>query len=74
MPKIKINTKPVSLPRCHAEWPLKVERAFRDVLRSEMALIMHDALHGQSISNTALDAAIEQAWNAAVVASGHDKK
>lgn len=65
-----VNMTPVTIPRCTAEWPEKVQAAARRALRAKMA----DMGGGRDIlkSNTSADALVEQVWNAIVSALGHD--
>lgn len=63
---MSINMKDVTMLRCYSEWPRKVQKAARDELRRQVE-------EGDDLKkNLNADAFIEQVWNAAVRASGHD--
>ena len=66
---MSVNFKAVEMRRAYSEWPEKVRKAARDKLRQELA-----ENKDFKRSNLAANAILEQVWNAACAASGHDKK
>lgn len=65
------NMEDVKIGRCYSEWPEKVQKAARAELRRQFADV---ADKNNLWHNVEADAFIEQVWNAAVRASGHDGK
>lgn len=65
-----VNMTPVTVPRCAAEWPEKVQAAARKALRAELTDM--DGTRDVLKSNISADALVEQIWNAIVRAIGHD--